>query len=48
MHIDQEAQFKLRLIAELCTLWSVRKSHTTPYHPQANGVVERGNLNAFV
>ena len=21
----------------------VRKSHTTPYHPQANGVVERGN-----
>ena len=21
----------------------MRKSHTTPYHPQANGVVERGN-----
>ena len=30
-------------MAELCTLWGVRKSHTTPYHPQANGVVERGN-----
>ena len=28
---------------ELCTLWGVRKSHTTPYRPQANGVVKRGN-----
>ena len=30
-------------MAELCALWGVRKSHTTPYHPQAKGVVERGN-----
>ena len=30
-------------MAELCTLWGVKKSHTTPYHPQANGVGERGN-----
>lgn len=28
---------------ELCKAWDVDKSHTTPYHPQANGVVERGN-----
>ena len=30
-------------MAELCALWGVQKSHTTPYHPQAYGVVERGN-----
>ena len=30
-------------MAELCTLWGVRKSHITPHHPQANGVVKRGN-----
>ena len=30
-------------MAELCALWGVKKSSTTPYHPKANGVVERGN-----
>ena len=39
IHTDQGAQFESRLIAELCA----RKSNTTPYHPQLNGVVERGN-----
>ena len=43
IHTDQEAQFELKLMAELCARWGVRKSHTIPYHPQANGVVERGN-----
>ena len=43
IHTDQGAQFESKLMAELCALWGVRKSHTTPYHPQANGVVERGN-----
>lgn len=40
---DQGAQFESKLMAELCGLWGVRKSHTTPYHPQVKGVVERGN-----
>ena len=42
IHTDQGAQFESKLMTELCALWGVRKSHTTPYHPQANGVVERG------
>ena len=28
-------------MTELCQLWKVDKTKTTPYHPQANGVVER-------
>ena len=43
IHTDQRAQFESKLMAKQCALLDVRKSHTTPYHPQANGVVERGN-----
>ena len=43
LHTDQGAQFESQLMTELCTLWGVRKTHTTPYHPQANGIVERHN-----
>ena len=43
IHTDQGAQFESRLMHELCGIWGVRKSKTTPYRPQANGVVKRGN-----
>ena len=43
IHTDQGAQFESQLMAELCQLWKVTKTRTTPYHPQANGVVERNN-----
>ena len=43
MHTDQGMQFETQLLGELFQLWGVEKSHTTPYHPQANGIVERGN-----
>ena len=43
IHADQGAQFESQLMQELCMLWGVTKTHTTPYHSQANGVVERGN-----
>ena len=43
IHSDQGAQFESQLLSELCRLWGVDKTRTTPYHPQANGVVERNN-----
>ena len=43
IHTDQGAQFESQLMTELCQLWGVAKTRTTPYHPQANGMVERNN-----
>ena len=43
IHTDQGAQFKSQLMTELCQLWGVDKTRTTPYHPQASGMVERNN-----
>jgi len=30
-------------MSDLCRLWGVNQSRTTPYHSQGNGVVERNN-----
>ena len=38
---DQGTQFESELFTELNKFLGTRKLHTTPYHPQANGLVER-------
>ena len=43
LHADQGRQFEGKLIEELCKLLQVEKTHTTPYHPQGDGLVERAN-----
>ena len=43
IHSDRGAQFEGDLMTELCKFWRITKTRTTPYHPQSNGVVERGN-----
>jgi len=43
IHLDQGAQLQSQLMSDLCRLWVVNQSRTTPYHPQGNGVVERNN-----
>jgi len=43
IHTDQGAQFQSQLMRNLCWVWGVNQSRTTPYHPQGNGVVERNN-----
>lgn len=43
IHTDQGDQFELALMNNLYGFWGVPHNHTTPYHPQDNEVVERGN-----
>ena len=40
LHSDQGRQFESELVKEVCKLLEIRKTHTTPYHPQCNGIVE--------
>ena len=43
LHSDQGSQFDSDLIAEVCKILNIRKSRTTPYHPQCDGLIERFN-----
>lgn len=43
IHSDLGKNFESKLFHELCALTGVRKSHTTPFHPQSDGQTERMN-----
>ena len=38
IHSDQGRNFESELFKELCKLLDIRKTRTTPYHPQSEGV----------
>ena len=43
LHSDQGAQFESKLMKEVCKTLHIKKTRTTPYHPQCDGLVERFN-----
>ena len=43
LYSNQGHQFESELVKEVCSLLQIRKTRTTPYIPQCNGMVERFN-----
>ena len=43
MSLDQGRIFESHVLHDLCAAFGVKKSHTTPYHPMGDGLVERMN-----
>ena len=40
---DQGTNFMSRVMKETCKYLGIEKIHTTPYHPQSNGMIERSH-----
>lgn len=40
---DRGSNFLSRVVTKFCTLFDIKPVHTTAYHPQTNGLVERMN-----
>jgi transposase InsO family protein len=43
IHSDQGKQFEGKVFTEMCKVLNIKKTRTTPYHPQSDGMVERFN-----
>ena len=43
IHTDQGRNFESHLFSEICDLLDIKKTQTSPYHPQSDGLVERMN-----
>ncbi|KAJ8035952.1 hypothetical protein HOLleu_19788 [Holothuria leucospilota] len=43
IHTDQGRQFESDVVKNLCEALGIKKTRTTPYHPQSDGLIERFN-----
>ena len=43
LHFDQGRQFESAIIKEVSRLLQINKTHTTPHHPQSDGLVKQFN-----
>ena len=43
LHSDQGANFESKIFKELCKMFQIEKTRTTPYRPQSDGMVEKAN-----
>ena len=43
IHTDQGSNFNSELMQDICRIFMIEKTRTTPYHPQGNEEVERFN-----
>ena len=48
LHFDQGRNFESHILSELCEAFGVTKSHTTPYHPMGDRLVERINRSQLL
>ena len=43
LHTDQRTNFNSEVMKDICQVFMINKTRTSPYHPQANGQIERFN-----